>query len=72
MALLPQMRRKNTNADTTTHGFSGFPSILSEVQVHLRDRFQERKNGRNQNAGRLDAVQNLTVQVCSAFFLSKE
>ena len=44
MALLPQMRRKNTNADTIAHGFSGFSSILSEVQVRLRDIFQERKN----------------------------
>ena len=57
MADLPQMRRKNTNADTRTYGIGGFSSILPEVQVYLRDPLQERKNGRNQNARRLDAVQ---------------
>lgn len=53
MAPLSQMWRKNTNADTVAHGVGGFSAILSEVQIYLRDIFQERKNGRNQNAGRL-------------------
>ena len=57
MAYLPQMRRKNTNADTRTYGIGGFSSFLPEVQIHLCDTVQKRKNGRNQNAGRLDAVQ---------------
>lgn len=38
------MWRKNKNADTCTHGIGGLPAILSEVQVYLRDTFQERKN----------------------------
>ena len=53
MAPLPRMRRKNTNAGTVTHGVGGFSAILSEVQIYLRDILQERKNGRNQKAGRL-------------------
>jgi len=57
MALLPQMRRQNKNAATATYGVGGFPAILPKVQIHLRDSFQGRKNGRNQNARRLDAVQ---------------
>ena len=39
MALLSQMWWQNKNADTATYGAGGFPSILSEVQIHLRDLF---------------------------------
>lgn len=49
----PQMRRENTNAGTVAHGVGGFSAILPEVQIYLRDIFQEWKNRRNQNAGRL-------------------
>ena len=38
-------------------GIRGLSAILSKVQIHLRDLFQRRKNLRNQNARRLDAVQ---------------
>ena len=63
MALLPKMRRQNKNADTVTYGIRGFPAILSKVQIHLRDSFQRRKNSRNLNAGRLDAVQTEKIDL---------
>ena len=66
MALLPKMRRQNKNADTTAYGAGGFSAVLSEVQIYLCDPFQERKNGRDQNARRLDAVQT-DGSVCAAF-----
>lgn len=68
MDFLPQMRRENTNADTRTHGIGGFSSVLSEVQIHMRDIFQERENRRNQNARRLDAVQTDRLG-CTAFIV---
>ena len=64
MAALPQMRWKNTNADTCTYGAGGFSSILPEVQILLCDLFQKWKNGRNQNARRLDAVQTEKIGLC--------
>ena len=57
LAPLPQMRRQDENAGTAAHGAGGFPSVLPQVQIHLCDRFQGRKNGRGRNARRLDAVQ---------------
>ena len=44
LAVLPQMRRQNTNSDTDAHGVGGFPSVLPQVQIFLCDSFQERKN----------------------------
>ena len=51
MAPLPQMRRQDENTDTTTYGAGGFPAVLPEVQIQLRDPLQGRENGRDQNAG---------------------
>ena len=65
---MPKMWRQNKNTDTTAHGVRGISSILPEVQIYLRDPFQERKNRRNQNARRLDAVQT-TESVCTAFIV---
>ena len=62
---------QNKNADTATYGAGGLSSILPEVQIHLRDLFQERKNRRNQNARRLDAVQTIE-SVCAAFIVLGE
>ena len=58
VALLPKLRRKDENADTTPYGAGGLSAVLPKVQIYLRDSFQERKNRRNQNARRLDAVQS--------------
>ena len=58
MALLSKMWWQNKNTDTPTYGAGGLSSILPEVQIYLCDPFQERENGRNQNARRLDAVQS--------------
>ena len=55
--MLPKMRRQNKDTDPATYSVGGFSAILPEVQIYLRDPFQERENGRNQNARRLDAVQ---------------
>ena len=57
VASLPQMRRQDENTGPATHGAGRLSSVLPEVQIRLRDPIQERKNGRNQNARRLDAVQ---------------
>ena len=69
MALLPQMRRQDKDTDTTAHGIRGLSSILPKVQIHLRDPFQGRENGRNQDARRLDAVQtDRSVCIASIVF----
>ena len=44
LALLSKMRRQNKNTDTTMHGIRGFSLVLPEVQIYLRDSFQEREN----------------------------
>ena len=36
--------RQNKNADTDPYGIGGFSAILPEVQIHLRNSFQGRKN----------------------------
>ena len=64
LALLPQMRRQNENADTAAHGIRGFSPILPKVQIYLCDPFQGRKHGRNPNARRLDAVQSERIGLC--------
>ena len=48
-------------------GIRGLSAILSKVQIHLRDSFQRRKNWRNQNARRLDAVQTEITGLYCAF-----
>ena len=58
LASLPEMRRQNKDADTSTYGIGGFSSILSEVQIHLRDPLQGWENRRKQNARRLGAVRS--------------
>ena len=65
LASLPKMRRQNKDADTGAHGVGGLPFILPEVQIRLCDPFQGRKNSRDQNAGRLAAVQT-SESVCAA------
>lgn len=57
LALLSQMRRQNKDADPAAYSSGGFSAVLPKVQIHLRDSLSKRNNGRNQNAGRLDAVQ---------------
>ena len=42
MAPLPEMRRQDENADTAAYGIGGLSSLLPEVQIRLRDPFQER------------------------------
>ena len=59
------MRRQDADANTVTYGAGGFPPLLSEVQIHVCDQFQKRNNGRNQYAGRSDAVQTVK-RVCTA------
>jgi hypothetical protein len=62
------MRRQNKNTDTTTHDIRGFSLVLPEVQIYLCDPFQGRKNGRNQNARRLDAVQSEKIGLCCVYY----
>ena len=57
LASLPALRRQNADAGSAAHGAGGFSAVLPKVQIHLRDSLSKRNNGRNQNAGRLDAVQ---------------
>ena len=42
LALLPQMRRQDKNADTLTYGAGGFSPVLPKVQIYLCDPFQGR------------------------------
>ena len=60
--------RSTNRADTApaAHGAGGFPSLLPQVQIYLRDPFPGRENRRNQNARRLDAV-HATKMACTAF-----
>ena len=67
MASLPQMWRQNKNTDTSTHGLRGLSFVLPKVQIHLCDLLQEWKNGRKQNARRLDAVQTEKIGLYCAF-----
>lgn len=57
VASLPQMRRQDENTGPATHGAGRLSSVLPEVQIYLRYPLQKRKNRRDRNAGRLDAVQ---------------
>lgn len=61
LALLSKMRWQNTDTDTATYGVRGFSTILSEIQIYLRNSLQEWENRRSQNARRLDAVQAETI-----------
>ena len=72
LAPLPQMRRQDENAGTAAHGAGGLPSVLPQVQIHLCDRFQGRKNGRGRNAGRLDAVQTERIGLYCVCRFSKK
>ena len=38
MAALPQMRRQDAGADAAAHSAGGFPAVLPQVQIQLRDR----------------------------------
>ena len=67
LALLSKMWWQNKNTDTPTYGAGGLSSILPEVQIYLCDPFQERENGRNQNARRLDAVQSEMIGLCCVY-----
>ena len=71
LALLSQMRRKNENAAAAPYGAGRFSAVLPKMQIYLRDLLQKRKNRRNQNARRLDAVQTEHSFVLRLFFCWK-
>lgn len=67
LALLPQMRRQNKDADPAAYSSGGFSAVLPKVQIQLCDSIPERKNRRVETARRLDAVQSVKTGLHCVF-----